>query len=280
MHAASDGLDHEFATFLAQHPPRYPVLGGSVWEYIACGEGATPLLLLPGGFGVAATSFRYIQAFASHYRVIALSYPGDIDTVAGLVAGIIAILDAEGVEQAHVLGGSYSGLIAQCLVRQHAQRVATLILSHTGPPWPHRIRQSNWAIRLLAITPLPLLRALLRLASYGFLPERNAVQAFWRAHFAAIIAAQTRESCINRFRVAIDFDRNYRFSPTDLSGWPGHIAILEATHDNVVSAAERATLRALYPQAQVHTFRGGNHSATIDRPDEQIAVIRRVIEGS
>jgi pimeloyl-ACP methyl ester carboxylesterase len=157
--------------------------------------------------------------------------------------------------------------------------VASLILSHTRAPNPRRVWQSEWGIRLLAVLPLPAIRSAMILATYGFLPRRTPEHAFWRRHFRAVLDTQTKEACINRFRVARDFDRLAPSINPGTRGWAGRVLILEAESDRLVSAAEQATLRARYPLAQIYTFRGGAHTDTIDQPAEQIAVIGRFLKG-
>ncbi|MCU0495386.1 MAG: alpha/beta hydrolase, partial [Chloroflexaceae bacterium] len=232
-------LAHRYAQVCAAYPVQRRTLHGHCWQYLDIVQGDETLLLLPGGFGEAATSFQYMLAFAPRFRVLSLSYPPTIATVQGLLAGIVSLLDELHITQVHVLGGSASGLIAQCLVRQHPQRVASLILSHTGLPRSARASQSEACAALVGALPLPPLKLLLRLSCYAFLPRRNETHAFWRRHFAAMIKAATRESLVNRFRIAADVDRHYRFVAGDLHGWPGRVCIIQALHDGWLSQAEQ-----------------------------------------
>lgn len=49
--------------------------------------------------------------------MISFNYPAALTTA--LADGVAAVLASEGVRHAHVLGGSYSGVVAQVLVRRH-----------------------------------------------------------------------------------------------------------------------------------------------------------------
>jgi pimeloyl-ACP methyl ester carboxylesterase len=66
-----------------------------------------------------------------------------------------AVLDAAGVERAHVVGVSMGGMIAQVLAAQHPQRVLSLtsIMSTTGNPQPRVALGKARALRALLKRP-------------------------------------------------------------------------------------------------------------------------------
>lgn len=271
-------IEAQYRAFCAAHPPRYRTVDGVVWEYLACGGGDEVMVLLPGGFGAASTAFRYALALGKTYRVFSFSYPAAHTTAAALADGVAAVLAAEGVRHAHVLGGSYSGAVAQVLLRRHPALVSSLILSHTTPPAPRRARWLLPVLLLFATLPMPLLRGALYALNYAFLPGRGPTQRFLRGHFAAMIACFERRAYTGRLRVMLDFDQNMRFTPADLREWPGRLLLAEAAHDGMVRPAERAALAALYPQAQRRSFAQGRHSDTVSSPAEQIAMIQEFLE--
>jgi pimeloyl-ACP methyl ester carboxylesterase len=53
-----------------------------------------------------------------------------------MVADAIAVLDAEGIDSAHLFGLSMGGMIAQQLALEHPERVDHLVLCATAPPPP------------------------------------------------------------------------------------------------------------------------------------------------
>ena len=266
------------AAFLAAHPPRRLLIGGVAWELIEAGAGPA-VLLLPGGFGVAATSFQYLADLARDHRAIALTYPPLLARIDDLADGVAAVLERLGVARAHVVGGSASGAVAQALVRRHPARVATLVLAQTGPPRPGRAPLALACAAGFRAAPAALTLALLRLAVLAFLPGRDEGHAFWRAHFAAVVAAQSRAALAARFGALADYDVAYRFAPADLASWPGRVAIVEAGGDGLLPAAERAALRALYPRATVHLLAGGRHADSVTDPRPQLAAIRAALAG-
>lgn len=272
-------IAENYRAFCAAHPPCYRTIAGAVWEYIDCGDAPEVVLLLPGGFGAATTAFEYVQALCGPYRVLALSYPAALTTTAALADGIAALLQSEAISHAHVLGGSYSGAVAQVLVRRHPALVASLILSHTAPPTPGRTPLLALLLALFELLPMPLLHALLYTLNYGFLPGCGEAQRFWRAHFASMIGSFPRVAYTNRLRVMLEFDRHARFAPTDLRDWPGRVLLAEATHDGMVRPAARDALRRLYPRAQLRSFPQGRHADTVHSPAAQIAMLRAFLGG-
>ena len=270
-------LAKSYAAFLAAHPPRRLLIGAASWELIEAGVGAT-VLLLPGGFGIAATSFQYLSDLARDYRVIALTYPPHVGRIDDLADGVALVLDHCGVERAHIIGGSASGAVAQVFVRRHPSRVATLILAQTGPPQPRRARFAQSLAAYCETMPVALSLALLRVAVLLFLPGRSAKHAFWRTHFAAVVAAHSRAALASRFSALADYDRNYCFSPTDLVAWPGRVAIIEAARDGLVSTTEQTALRELSPNASVHRLANDRHADSVTNPTRQIAAIRAALE--
>jgi pimeloyl-ACP methyl ester carboxylesterase len=260
--------------FRATHPVKQLSIDGAGWEYIAAGRAPETLLILPGLLGIGEMSFQHILAFEDDYRIVAPSYPFALTTVEHMVAGVAAILDAERIDRTHVLGGSYGGMVAQHFVRRYPQRVARLVLSHTGGPKAERAAKNRTFIRVLGLLPLSLLRALLRAATRKSLQDAPEHIPFWVAYSNEMIARLTKADLISRYQVAVDFDVASVFRPGDLQDWPGRILILEGDNDPIAEAPAREALKALHPQARVHTFHGSGHVASIAKLDEYVTIVK------
>jgi pimeloyl-ACP methyl ester carboxylesterase len=235
------------------------------------------LLLLPGFFGVADTCFKYILAFESDYRVISINYPETESSVAGLVNGLAAFLNTLGITQAHVVGGSYSGYIAQAFVRRYPERVRTLILAQTGAP-----RRKHWALAfglasLAQLLPPVLARWLMRQSIGNFLPGSTPAQIFWRAYFRDLIQTRPYPALAHRFQTVLDYHGRYTFTATDLVNWPGEILILASAHESLFAPDDAAVMRQLYPHAH-HLFVPGDHLHTVDQPEAQINALRQGLQ--
>ena len=257
--------------FRATHPYKRFAFDGLEWRYIASGQGEQAVLILGGGISTGESSFRTITRLEGEYRILSPSYPSatNVDTI---TEGLAALLDREGIEQAHIFGHSLGAGIAHVFVRSYPQRVDKLILSGFGlyRPWHTRL------IRLSLRLPYCLLYAY-----YGSLPKRLLAEApgeeraFVTAYFQELFASQqSRDSFLGRLRLLLDiFDHAdaYRiFTPVEK---PGRVLIIAAADDWGFSRAERNVLKASYPGAQVHIFRSGGHWVGFTHRDEYDTIV-------
>ena len=263
--------------FRAAYSLQRRVIDGHEWDYFVCGEGEQALLVLPGGLAVAETAFRSIHRFVGRYRIIAPTYPATIMTMAQLVGGLAQLVRGAGIGRIHVVGGSYSGLVAQCLVRSAPELVANLVLSDTGVPRPVRACWYGLMQPVLRYAPLWMLRGGLWAGVRLFLWRMPTNRAFWWRYFRARTAHISRAECLSHLAIWRDFDRRYRFSAADLAAWHGRILLIEAEHDGLFRPAEQMALRRLYPSAQIHTFANSPHGASLARMDDYLAVIERFL---
>jgi pimeloyl-ACP methyl ester carboxylesterase len=124
------------------------------WDEQGQGE---PVLLIMGLGYPSATWYRTRPALAARYRTIALDNRGSglSDTPPGpysiqlMASDAAAVLDAAGIEGAHVFGVSMGGMIAQEFALQYRQRVFSLILGCTAAGGPTAVRaeaEATWML--------------------------------------------------------------------------------------------------------------------------------------
>jgi pimeloyl-ACP methyl ester carboxylesterase len=114
--------------------------------YETFGEAGDPALVLVNGLGSQCINMatewceRYV---AEGYRVIRLDnrdvgrsskLEGVEYSLSDMADDVVAVLDAEGIERAHVLGVSMGGMIVQRLAIDHPDRLLTMtsVMSRTG----------------------------------------------------------------------------------------------------------------------------------------------------
>jgi hypothetical protein len=114
-------LSRRLESFRRTHPYKELQVEGRQWRYVVGGQGKRTLLLFPGGTLVPDTYFMLLEDLERSSRVIVPAYAA-VPTIAELVTGATAILDAEGIERVDVMGSSFGGYVAQCFVRAHPDR--------------------------------------------------------------------------------------------------------------------------------------------------------------
>jgi pimeloyl-ACP methyl ester carboxylesterase len=123
--------------------------------YEVHGQGE-PLLLHPGFGSTVPVYWANTAALARHFQVIVFDprgsgrsgVPEGACTMQDFANDAAALLDAAGVESAHVFGTSFGGMVAQHLAIEHPRRVRRLVLGcttaggtrHVLPPGDNVVR--------------------------------------------------------------------------------------------------------------------------------------------
>jgi len=106
--------------------------------YETCGEGY-PLVLIRGLGSNADHWYPQIPAFASSFRVVSYDNrgigrsdkPDEPFTISMMAEDTVGIMDALGIEKAHIMGLSMGGMVAQEVALQFPHRVRGLVLACT-----------------------------------------------------------------------------------------------------------------------------------------------------
>ncbi|WP_312329074.1 alpha/beta fold hydrolase [Stenotrophomonas sp.] len=118
--------------------------GPAHWTETASPADAPPVVLIHGLGGDATFWVAEQHALADRFRVLAVDLRGSGKTPGGtapfsiedLAQDVLAIMDAAGIDAAHVVGFSMGGTVAQALALAAPQRVRSLVLAatfaHTG----------------------------------------------------------------------------------------------------------------------------------------------------
>jgi 3-oxoadipate enol-lactonase len=213
--------------------------------------GAPALILLEGMGGDIPGWRRNIPRLAEHLRVIAYDFRGNGNsdeppgpcTMATFVDDTLALLDALGVDRAHVYGQSFGGMVAQALALTSPGRVRTLILACTDmgprraiPPTARTPKGEPW-------------RALY---APGF-PDRHPEHV---DEDLRIGAAQPKhpEGGRRQWEAMQDFDSYER-----LPGLRVPTLVLHGTEDQLMPVKSARRLAARIPGAQLVLLEGAGH---------------------
>lgn len=244
-------------------PQAHPLL---LIHGFACGLndwGAVPRI-------IATRSKREVLSFDNRGIGQSGTPPGPY-SVAAMASDALHVLDAAGVERAHVMGISLGGMIAQELALRDPSRVQSLILgctSHGGadaqPPAAHFVSLSEaWA-------------------SEAAPNESDRVDEFMRLMLPAVaLEAPAGRTLLTKFKAS--FLETARSSaglhaqlaavaPFDSAPRLGGIAcpalVIAGNEDAVVSPANARSLAARLPRARLRLWEGAGHFWWATRPLE------------
>jgi pimeloyl-ACP methyl ester carboxylesterase len=254
------------------------------WDELGSGE---PLLLI-NGLGTSSHSWhRSRPVFANNYRTIALDnrgvgrsdVPAGIYSIESMAADANAVLDAAGVETAHVFGVSLGGMIAQELALRHPQRVRSLILGCTTASEPT--------------------------GPYSVPPEPGVLMALMRRSASAEESNEAFRPLLYdagtpRERVDEDMAIRVRWHPTaqgymgqlqGVSGWDAYsrlgdirvpTLVIHGENDRLIPCANAGILAERIARAQLALNPEAGHVFWTDQPDavhERIFAFLRGIAG-
>ncbi|GAA4920608.1 2-hydroxy-6-oxonona-2,4-dienedioate hydrolase [Actinomycetospora succinea] len=134
----------------------HETVGGARTRVLRAGAGPDHVVMLHGTSGHIEAFVRNIPAFSQRFTVHALDMlghgytdnPGGDLRIPRYVDHVLAYLDAQGIERAHVVGESLGGWVAGRLAADHPERVGRLVLVAPGgtvanPEVMDRIRTST-----------------------------------------------------------------------------------------------------------------------------------------
>ena len=246
------------------------------WEEQGSGE---PLLLIMGhGFPRQMWS-RHLPGLVTRFRVITFDNRGVGETVArgsdwtveDMAADAVAVLDAAGVDRAHVYGASMGGGIAQAVALHHPERVGSLILACTAPKKAER-----------KIPVVQLLRRVLPAMLRGRGAGRIAAARFmaYGPDTPAELIAEDARLLESLHRPADGIKAQSRA----VAAWEGSRSrlpslriptlVIHGTEDRLVPLRYGEELARLIPGAELVVLRGAGHMYITDSTAEADEAVR------
>jgi pimeloyl-ACP methyl ester carboxylesterase len=238
--------------------------GTRLWYEVA-GAGE-PLLLLSGQSLDSRLWTGVRDDLAREHRVLAFDWRGTGRsdspdetpcTTALLARDAVAVLDAEGIDRAHVYGFSMGGRVAQVLAAERADRVGALVLGASGPGGGHEVARPPDATRALRRAASPATR-------------EAVVELFFTRGWAAEHPALAEVVLPVNSRAA---QRQHYAASTGHDGWnllpqiAAPALVLHGSDDRLTPSANAALLADRIPRATLRVLPGGRHGYLHEQRD-------------
>ena len=244
-------------------------------------EGVGEPLLLIQGLGYGRGGWGPARGLlAKRFRVVSFDSRGfgDSDVPEGpyttvqLADDARAVLEAAGVERAHVVGISLGGMVAQELALAFPDQVRTLVLCSTTPGGAGAAPMPQATVALMAeaatLDPQEAVRRFVVNALSGSAPSElvEEIVAYRRAHppdpggWSALAAA------------GVAHDTSARLGAIDVP-----TLVLHGTADNVVDVRNAELLAGAIPTARLLLFEGVGHLLPWERPAEFTSIVEEFV---
>ncbi len=256
--------------------------------------GAGEPVLLVHGLGATKGSFlSSVAALAGSFRTIALDLPGFGDSFKPLgvaydppffAHAVIDLMDALGLQRAHVVGNSMGGRVALELGMRHPHRVGRLVLLAPSLAWRRErrwaplVRLMNPHLGLLQITPRRAVEALVHRIIPG--AETSWVRAGVDEFLRSYVTPRGRVAFYAAAR------QIYLEEPHGWKGFWTRLAELErpslfvwGRYDGLVPIGFAAHVKRTLPSAH-HLELDCGHVPQIERPRETHAAIATFLRGT
>lgn len=241
--------------------------GMPVW--LAAGRGGTPLVMLHGMGSTASIWLPQLEYFARERLAVAWTMPGygwspasSELTWPALAKSLHDMLDALDIEQAHVLGHSIGGMIAQEFYHQYPDRVKSLVLSATSaafgsrdPAWKENFLNQ----RIDAMRPYADFAEAAPELLAGFIKPDTSPRL--RALASLSASPIQKEAYLNAMRLLVTFDRSEEFSSISVP-----ILLLAGEHDTQAPPKGMQRLAQANANARFEQLPGLRHMANIEAP--------------
>jgi pimeloyl-ACP methyl ester carboxylesterase len=239
-----------------------------------------PVLMIQGLGGRAADWGSVPAALAADFEVITVdnrgtgrsAKPDEPYTLEQMADEAVGVLDVLGHAQAHVVGLSMGGMIAQLVALRHPQRVARLVLIATTPGGPHTAAPSAAAMAALTLDltqpPAEIIRASIQaIAAPGFADAHPEVVQ--QALDTALAAPTPPHVFLRQMQAIMASDRYDRLAEISVP-----TLVIHGDVDPLVPHANGETLAGRIPGARLRTIRNCGHLVMLEQPAELSAALR------
>jgi pimeloyl-ACP methyl ester carboxylesterase len=232
-----------------------------------------PLVLIRGLGSNADHWYAQVPEFSKHFRVIVFDNrgigrsgdPGGDFTIQDMADDTVGLLDALSIPQAHVLGVSMGGMIAQRLALDHPGRVKGLVLvvSHCGGS--RQVRPSAEIARLVnEMVTVGSPESRIKALPAFFDPDTLKTNLACAQAYAEVSMKYPADAKIlsRQFKAIQAFDVHDRLpaiqSPT---------LVVASSGDVLIPPGNSDLLAARIPGARLVSIPGGGHQILVEQPE-------------
>jgi 3-oxoadipate enol-lactonase len=244
---------------------------GTRIAYDAWGRKDGEPVLLIQGLGTDARGWALQRMALRRYRCLAVDNrgvgrsdvpPGPYD-IEVMAADALRVLDAEGIETAHVIGASMGGVIAQFLTVRYLERVRSLVLACTA------CRHHAWRRELLEEWVEAVERGgigALRNDALQWLigPRFRARFGVWVNLLARIVLNSDPRGFVAQTRAILDASDELRH---ELCNVTAPTLVITGSQDSLTPIGDAEELAELIPDAQLLELRGAAHGMMVEAPN-------------
>jgi 2-hydroxy-6-oxonona-2,4-dienedioate hydrolase len=250
--------------------------GGIRTRVLEAGSGPA-LVMIHGTGGHLEAYARNVRALSAHYRVVLYDMvghgysdkPDRPYTIDVLSDHLVALLDALGIEQAHLSGESIGGWVAAWTAAHHPERVGRLVLNTPGnitnkPEVMAAVRDSS--LKAVREASPATVRARVEWLFHDTTMVSDELVALRLAIYTqpGFLTAMTNIVAVQNW----EYREPYVWSPEwcDRIGAP--TLLLWTDHDPTGTVEEAELLREWIPDACVQVIEGAGHWPQWEKPDE------------
>lgn len=231
----------------------------------------TPVLMIQG-LGTDSRGWALQRvAFGRRHRCLALDNrgtgrsdkpPGPYD-LERMASDAVAVLDAEGIDRAHVMGASMGGVIAQIIGVRHADRVRSLTLACTA------CRHHEWRRELLAEWAEAVCEGGMHaLADDGLRwlvgPRVQRRFGLWLNLVSRRILAMPSEPFVSQVRAILDMSDDMR---NELDGIEVPTLVVTGSQDALTPVGDAEELAEHIPGSTLVIVSGAAHAVMAEAPN-------------
>ena len=252
--------------------PKLPVNGLKLY-YESEGDGE-PVVLIPGFAAGRWIWFKQTGDLSRSFRVIsfdprgvsASDKPEGPQTIGLLADDVALLLQALGVESAHIVGASFGGFVAQEFALKYPSMTRKLVLCCTSFGGPNHVVPAPETLQALASTKglnsEERMRANLLLA---FTPEYVRTQAAEVDHVVHLRATNEvpEHIYLSQLQAAMSFNVESRLGQISCP-----TLVLSGDADVIVPVQNSRNLAAKIPGAKLEIIEGGSHTFFIEKAGE------------